>query len=178
MDIKNFIYTYRVTSFIIGMNLIIFLLNQFYIFPYSLSLPEQFNAGTFLAHFSHYDLWHVVMNLFVFLQISPLLEKPLGTMKYSLVILFIWFCTSLLIYPFIKNPTLGFSGIMLGLITFTIGFYYREKQFAYELMGWLGLNILIGLMPRISFWGHFGGAIAGALAFFIFWMFKGRNHLR
>ena len=177
MDIQRFINTYRVTSFIIGVNLTIFLMNQFSLFPAPLSLPGLLNAGTFLAHFSHYDLLHVLMNMFVFLQISPLLERPLGMVKYSLIIIFIWLATALLIYPVIQHPTLGFSGIMLGILTFTIGYYYHEKQFAYELSGWLMLNILIGLMPQISFWGHLGGAVSGALVFGVFWLFQDKKHL-
>jgi membrane associated rhomboid family serine protease len=110
------------------------------------------------------------MNMFVCFQISPFVERRIPGMRYGALIFALWMLTVGVTFPFMHYPTLGFSGIMLGLLTFTIGLYRHQREFAKTLLGWLGINIAIGLLPQISFVGHLGGAFAGALLFGLYFL--------
>ena len=66
---------------------------------------------------------------------------------------------------FSQYPALGFSGIGLALMVFTGFLYWKNKAISKQLFGWVAVNIIIGLMPGISFAGHFIGALVGAFIF-------------
>ena len=174
---QNYTQNFPISTLLIVINLLMFALIRWQIIPpeYAVCVPGILNPGTFLCHFSHIQLSHLAMNMFVLFQISPFLEVKIPRFTYGLVIISIWLGCVGILFLFQKHPSLGFSGIMLGLLTFTIGLYYRNKQFSQQLLFWLGLNIAIGLLPQISFIGHLAGAIAGAAVFGIYAVFR-RHH--
>ena len=114
------------------------------------------------------------MNMAVFFQISLLLEQHLYPSRYIGIIVAIWILTSLSTMPLIIAPTLGFSGILMGLLAFCVGLFQHRKQFSRELLIWLGINIVIGFIPQISFWGHLCGALSGTFVFGIYRLFGGK----
>ncbi len=173
---QSFYGRFPVTIGILALNGIIFLLIHMRIipFPLMLSTPGMWSVGTFLSHFSHLALFHILMNMAVFFQISPLLESRMSKTQYIGVVLMIWLVLIGITFPFMRVPSLGFSGIMMGLIVFTIGMYAHQKAFVKTLFTWLLINIAIGLLPQISLLGHAGGAVAGGLVFgarYLFQMF-------
>lgn len=167
---QHYIREFPVTTAVILLNLAIFIWIQaldpsrtLYI-----TIPNTLTIGTFLAHFAHTSLMHIFFNLFVFFQLSPAIEKYVGHTTYALLILAIWGMSILLLRPVLDAPTLGFSGILMGLMAFFLFLFYHVPMIRNQLAMWLGINILIGLTPGISFWGHAMGVIAGCIVFFVF----------
>lgn len=175
--ISYYFREFPLTCIIVALNVAIFIwINALAPNPYLyLNVPGTFSLGTFLAHFAHQSIIHIFFNMFVFAQISPILEKYLGQMTYLLVLVAIWILTVGLMRPVLDTPTLGFSGILMGLMSFVIFLFYHVPQIRNQLVFWLGINLLVGLSPGISFWGHFMGALAGLIVFFTYSMTRDRR---
>lgn len=104
-----------------------------------------------------------------------MLEHYLDSPKLLMIVLSIWLLAVAITFPVMDSPSLGFSAINMGLLAFSIGLFRHHKEFAKSLAGWLGLNIVIGLLPQISFWGHLGGAVSGMVVFVSLWWFGWRE---
>ena len=172
MNLKIYFERFPVTSGIIIINLIIFVLNHLGYLSFTISQPHVLNAGTFLAHFSHFEIFHILMNMAVCYRISPLVEIRIKSDPFLLVVLAIWFLTVGIMFPFQSFPTLGFSGIMMGILMFVILLYREHHEFSKNLFGWLVLNIFVGFLPNVSFIGHLSGALAGLIVFGVYWGFE------
>lgn len=124
-----------------------------------------------LRSFYHADMSHLIANGISFLALS-FMEEIIGWDQLLLAILFIWIFSSILLYlyhflfPSRKVYTVGFSGVIFGLI---VVYYSLLGQSA-------GVNILgliISILPQltmigISFEGHLAGIIAGVLYIMLF----------
>jgi membrane associated rhomboid family serine protease len=163
--LKKYFQNFPVTSFVLLINVIIFLLNRSgQIYPI-VSVPGVLNLQSVLANFSHYDLMHFIFNMLILWQISPLIEVKFRGIYYFGIILSLLSLVTLGVARFSESPTLGFSGIGLGLMVFAGFLYWDDKYIAKQLIGWAVANILIGLIPGISFVGHLTGALAGGFVF-------------
>ena len=111
--------------------------------------------------FQHADLIHLLVNLYSFWQLRNLSQK-MKPVELISAILIIWIISSLLLYavhtfiPGTKVHTVGFSGIILGLVLVHNN-YNNPGQ-----LGLISTELLIQilphfLMPGISFWGHLSG---------------------
>ena len=114
-----------VTYIIIALCCVIFLLQN--IFPITDSLmyyPDTWNPLTMItSSLVHGDLMHLVGNMIFFFAFAPALELLVGSkLQYIIVILFVTFVVgisdsiSFLIGGSESIPTLGFSGVMMGMI--------------------------------------------------------------
>lgn len=159
------------TALLIGFNLLLFTLGKLNLIAPLVSVPGQFNIGTFGAHFFHFDLWHLVSNLIILLFVGRVLEPKMGKLLLPLTCL-IWLGTILILWLFNNHPVLGFSGIAMGLLTFAMLLCRREPQWYSLLWPMVVINLLFGLMPGISWWGHLGGAIAGGSIYGLYSLFK------
>jgi len=161
---------FPITSFFLALNLIVFVLQLSGMFsPINfLSYPGILNVGTFLSHFSHGSFIHIFFNLFIFFQVAPVLEKRLGSYFLFLVTIGIWLLTVAFLQPVLDAPTLGFSGILMGVISFTAALFYHIPPVRRQLTMLLLLNIGIGFLPGISFWGHLMGAAAGVVVYGVY----------
>lgn len=169
---STFLRDFPITSAIVALNLGIFVLNHLGIIPPIISLPRELNVYNALAHFSHIDLMHIAFNMLIFVQISPLIEQKIRGFFYLSIIIALWCLLITGGFYFSTHPSLGFSGIGLGLMTFCGLLYYQNHQFSQQILGWTAINILIGFLPGISFLMHFLGAIAGLIIFGIYWAYK------
>ncbi len=174
---SQYIQSFPITVTIIIINVVVFIGIHLKLisFTSAVSLPQTYHIGTFLSHFSHVEWWHILMNMAIFYNISPLIESRLSQITYALIIFSIWIILAFLIIPFIQTPSLGFSGILLGLLAFATGLYWHVKQISHQLMSWIGLNILIGLLPMVSFIGHVGGVVAGGIVWGGYWIFASKR---
>jgi membrane associated rhomboid family serine protease len=113
--------------------------------------------------------------MYLLYMLGPQLEQSLGSMRFSLMYFGSLFGGSLAVLAFgFMQPTLGASGAVLGLAgAMFIAMWGRGVSPRQSPVFWLviinlGLPLLI---PGISFWGHFGGVVAGgALAFVLVWL--------
>ena len=160
IDWRHFHQDFPVTFGLLLINIVLFFLGSINLIAPLVSIPGVLNLGTFGAHFFHFDLWHIGSNALILLLVGKILE-PVLHKKLILVTLCIWIITMIILWYCNNVPVIGFSGIGMGLMAFAM-MICRKNPYWYSLL-WpmVVINILFGIAPGISWWGHFGGAIAG-----------------
>ena len=148
-------------------NVSLFLLAKINLIDPLVSIPGVLNIGTFGAHFFHFDLWHIGSNLLILLLVGRILEPRLR-FNFLPITLLIWLLTIGILWVVNNVPVLGFSGIAMGLLTFAMLDCKNDPYWYQMLWPMVLINILFGLTPGVSWWGHLGGAIAGFLVYH-FW---------
>ncbi|MBT3348880.1 rhomboid family intramembrane serine protease [bacterium] len=171
-----------ISTALLAINGVIFFANQFGALPWTVSFPGIFSSGTVLAHFSHFSFLHLAMNAYGIFLFSPILEKMFGRARYIFFLLFLWIFLSVAMPFFQTAPTLGFSGMMLGMMSALalILFFKTQKnathplrQFAKSLAVLLVINLALPFfLPQISFAGHAVGAVGGLIFVPIFFLKK------
>jgi membrane associated rhomboid family serine protease len=125
--------------------------------------------------FLHGSLIHIGFNLFLLYQLGMQLERGLGTRRFLLMYFGSLFGAALAVMLFAwDQPTLGASGAVLGLAG-SLGLALHERGVSPQnspLFVLVMLNLALPLlMPGISFWGHFGGVLAGVLmGYLLIWI--------
>jgi len=113
--------------------------------------------------------------MYLLFMLGPQLERGLGSLRFSLIYFGSLIGGTLAVLSFaFTQPTLGASGAVLGLAGAMFvslwgrGISPRQSP----VLGLVVLNLALPLLvPGISFWGHFGGVVAGAaLAFIMVWL--------
>ncbi|AYV85438.1 MAG: putative rhomboid protein [Satyrvirus sp.] len=119
-----------------------------------------------LRAFYHANIAHLAANAISFYSLS-FLENAMGSAQFLLAMVFIWIFSSIILYaihkifPSRKKYTVGFSGVIFGLIV--IYFFLLNKSAGITTIG-LIISILPQILaPGISFEGHLSGIIAGFL---------------
>lgn len=163
-----------ITAILIGFNLLVFIAYHLGILPITLlvAFPGEVSVSTFLAHFSHMDFFHIAMNMAVFSQVGMILEQRLGGVIYGISLVAIWLLTVTIGQPFLHDPTLGFSGILMGAIVLAAGVMSHYRGFTQQMLVLVALNLATGLLPGISFLMHFIGAVSGGLVYGMLYMTK------
>ena len=125
--------------------------------------------------FLHGSVLHVGFNMYLLYMLGPELERGFGSVRFALmyfgslaggalaVMLFDW-----------DQPTLGASAAVLGLAG-SMGIALHERGMKPQqspVFGLVVLNLALPLLvPGISFWGHFGGVLAGMLiGYLVIWL--------
>lgn len=114
--------------------------------------------------FFHGSISHLLANMLTLWQLRGL-KDDLSINELPKIIIFIWITSSLILYlfhtllPNTKRPTIGFSGVLFGLIMVS---QYLATGSLTEVSTELIINILPQLMiPNVSFWGHLSGILSG-----------------
>lgn len=114
----------------------------------------------------HANVSHIVANMLTFYGLS-FIENIMGHHKFLLAILFIWIVSSIMLYiyhlmlPSKKVYTIGFSGVIYGLIVVYISLMGNKSDISiFDLIGSLIPQLFV---PQISTEGHFFGIVAGFL---------------
>ena len=118
--------------------------------------------------FMHENLIHIGFNMYVLYILGQMLEPALGRLKFGTIYAVSLLCGSfgaLLVTP--HSPTVGASGAVFGLMG-AAAVEMRARQIPIMQSGVGGLiliNLVISFaLPGISWGGHIGGLIGGALA--------------
>ena len=83
------------------------------------------------------------------------------------MILLVWNLSVVGLFFFNSGAVLGFSGIGMGLMVLAY-FYWQDVAAMAQTIGVLVLlNLVLGLMPGVSWQGHAVGAISGLLVYFL-----------
>jgi rhomboid protease GluP len=118
------------------------------------------------AIFLHGSLMHIVFNMWVIMDIGPMVEELFGSARY----LFLYIATGAFGYvvsSFFGNHSVGASGALLGLIGILLASTTRSssasaKMMRSNLIKWIIYIAVLGLMMRgIDNYAHFGGLAAG-----------------
>ena len=117
--------------------------------------------------FMHYGLIHIGLNMYFLYILGPMLEQPLGRVRYLLLYLASLFGGSFgVILLDSGGLTAGASGAVFGLMSAAaVGLWRRGvNPFSTGIGTTLLLNLFLTFfIGGISIGGHIGGAIAGAL---------------
>jgi membrane associated rhomboid family serine protease len=118
--------------------------------------------------FLHENLLHIFFNMYVLYVLAQLLEPALGSVKFAVIYavsLLTGSLGALLVSP--HDLTVGASGAVFGLMGAT-AVELRARQiplFQTGVGGLIVINLIISFsIPGISWGGHIGGLIGGALA--------------
>ncbi len=118
--------------------------------------------------FAHANIVHLGMNGYALWVFGKELEERFGKVALSLFFFGGLFGGSLAVVQFnFFAPTLGASGAILGLIgALSVALYDRGVNIFQTPLGGIALlNLGLPLLvTQISFWGHMGGFLGGALA--------------
>ena len=117
--------------------------------------------------FLHADLFHIGLNMYALYLFGPAVERSVGALRMALIYLggLLGGAAAVMLFNF-GAPTLGASGAVLGLagglaaILWSRGIAITQTSLGTLFLLNLALPLLI---PRISFWGHFGGIAGGFL---------------
>ncbi|WP_326826678.1 rhomboid family intramembrane serine protease [Streptosporangium sp. NBC_01756] len=124
-------------------------------------LHMPLSAGTFA-------LTHIVFNMWALYAIGPELERRLGSARFLALYLLAALGGSVAVYLF-GFAAVGASGAIYGMFG---ALFVVSRKLGYDARGvlWLiGINAVITIMmPNISWQGHLGGLITGALVGGIF----------
>lgn len=119
-------------------------------------------TGAFL-HSPPPSYWHILFNMWALFAIGPQLERLLGSSRFSALYLLAALGGSVAVYLF-GSVAVGASGAIYGLFG---AMFVISRRLGYDMRGvlWLiGINaVLTFVIPNISWQGHLGGLVVGAL---------------
>ena len=142
-------------------------------------LGAQYNTFTLGLHqiyrlvtnaFLHGSLMHLLFNLLAFYYVGIVIERALKPKKYSILLL------SGIIFSSLSSGILSENGITIGLsgsiyclfVYFILYFAYSGFFNLQQFLPTILLNLMLNFIPGVSWQSHLGGAVCGALFFFIY----------
>ncbi|GAA5140388.1 rhomboid family intramembrane serine protease [Nocardioides marinquilinus] len=116
--------------------------------------------------FLHVEIWHIAANMLSLFVLGPQVEAVLGRTRFLAVYLLSALSGSTVVYWF-SGPgdfTLGASGAIFGLFGALAVIVYKVGGDMRAVLGLLAVNAVITFtIPNISWQGHLGGLVGGAL---------------
>ena len=118
--------------------------------------------------FTHEDLFHLLSNCYALYVYGTLLEPAVGRIKYLLIYFVGGLLGNFLTFAFMKNPSIGASGAIFGLLGAIVAIYYINPT-AMNRMMMRGVISCVIITTLYSFTGginnlaHFGGLFGGYL---------------
>ena len=165
----------RITIFFIILNIIVFVLQltgvmsfaSYAIVPSLVRQGEIYRIVT--GSLMHGSLSHISANLLSFLNIGGYCELRTRKKGYLVAILLSMLTAGLMVTYCTESYTVGFSGVVFGIMGYYAVLLYRndgrwdavEKKTLARL---LLPNVIISLMPGVSWAAHLGGFIGGVIA--------------
>jgi len=125
--------------------------------------PWRLIMGTFL----HGGLLHIGMNMFVLLDISPVVEELYGSARFLFLYVACGIGGSLCSTFLGRAPSVGASGAILGIVGILIAVTTKRsganiQAMRSRLISWVITIFAFGLLVRgIDNYGHFGGLATG-----------------
>jgi membrane associated rhomboid family serine protease len=111
-----------------------------------------------------FSLTHILFNMWALYVIGPELERRLGSARFLALYLLSALGGSVAVYLFSASLTVGASGAIYGMFG---AMFVVSRKLGYDARGvlWLiGINVVVTfLFPGISWQGHLGGLVAGAV---------------
>ena len=132
--------------------------------PWNVNISEPWRFIT--AVFLHGSILHILFNMWVLMDIGPLIEELYGSARY----LFMYVVAGIggyVVSSFIGNRSVGGSGALLGLIGVLLAMTMGRRTAGMQmlrssLIRWLIYIAVWGLLfPGIDNWAHGGGLVTG-----------------
>lgn len=166
-----------VTFILIIINALVFLMQQtgiitydkFALVPMFVKNGEYYRLLT--GAFMHASLQHILANMYSFYNLGSYCEHFTTRKKYIIALIASLIGSSLMVLNF-SNPqvyTVGFSGVVFGVLGFySVCLYKNDGRLdEYEknyLIRVILSNVIVSLMPGVSWQGHLGGFIGGFIS--------------
>lgn len=134
------------------------------LFPVAVAGGQYYRLLT--SAFMHYGLVHILFNMWALYVLGPPLEQHLGRLRFGVLYLLSALGGSVVVYLFspLNAATAGASGAIFGLFGATLVAAKRLNLDVRWLIGLIVINLVITFtFPGISWQGHIGGLITGAL---------------
>jgi len=137
----------------------------------STTLVEGVSGGAYwqlaTSVFSHVAVWHIAFNMMALYFLGPQLEMILGRARFLAVYLLSGLAASTAVMWLSSEhtQTLGASGAIFGLMGALLVVGLKIGANVQQLVFWIGLNVVFTVTAGsfISWQGHFGGLIGGAV---------------
>ena len=169
-----------VTSVILGLTVLAYLLSTVArdtVGIWVILQPAAVMNGEWWRIFSHTlghgSFIHLGVNMYALYILGPGLEARLGRLPFLAVWIFSaaagGVAVTFLAHPF--SQTVGASGAVFGLFGLWLGSAWSSRRSLAgraqlrSILMVLGINVVISLMPGISWQGHLGGLAGGLVAF-------------
>lgn len=172
------------TQVILLINALVFMLTTFLVTDFGRSLTALMMGALYknfiyganewwrliTAGFLHVDFFHILMNMIVLYQAGTIVERVFGKKQMFTIYMVSILSSSLLALVMMDGGTisLGASGGVFGLMGAIVVYLFSSNlvkvpKVRNQILSTLFANLLISLLPGISFWGHLGGFIGGVL---------------
>ncbi len=163
---------------LIAINVVVFLLakiapvEQVYrlaLWPALVATGDWYQLVT--STFLHFGLLHLLFNMYALYVIGPPLEGHLGRLRFGVLYGLSALGGSVMVYLFsqVNVPTVGASGAIYGLFGATFVAAKKLRLDVKWLVGLIVINLVLTFaVPGISWQGHIGGLITGALIAAVF----------
>jgi len=163
---------------LIAINVVVFLLAKiapveqvyrFALWPALVATGDWYQLVT--SAFLHLGLLHLLFNMYALYVIGPPLEEHLGRLRFGVLYGLSALGGSVMVYLFSQPnvPTVGASGAIYGLFGATFVASKKLNLDVRWLVGLIVINLVLTFsVPGISWQGHIGGLIAGALIAAVF----------
>jgi membrane associated rhomboid family serine protease len=160
------------TYALIGLNVLVFVLqamsvqltNQLTLLPGNVANGELYRLVT--SAFLHYGMPHLLFNMFALYVVGPPLESWLGRLRFGSLYALSALGGSVLVYLLspVYTPTAGASGAVFGLFGATFVVAKRLHLDVRWVAALIAINLVLTFtVPGISWQGHLGGLVTGAL---------------
>ena len=163
---------------LIAVNVVVFLLAKFAppeqvyrlaLWPVLVATGDWYQLVT--SAFLNFAILHLLFNMYALYVIGPPLEEHLGRWRFAVLYGLSALGGSVMVYLFSQPnvPTVGASGAIYGLFGATFVAARRLRLDIRWLVGLIAINLVLTFaVPGISWQGHIGGLITGALIAAVF----------
>lgn len=172
-----------VTMGLIALTVLVFLLQYFTSVVLGYDLPELWFAkiNEFILQgqlwrlitpiLLHGSVLHILMNMYALFIIGPVIERSYGKSRFLALYLLAGVFGNVLSFLFTNEPSLGASTSIFGLIAAQAIYVYRNRVFfgraaqpmLINIAIIIFINLAIGFIPGIDYWGHLGGLVGGLI---------------
>lgn len=124
--------------------------------------------------FLHVDFFHILMNMLALRNLGTIMERVMGSKKFLLTLMAGIIFGNVFVFILDEGTIgLGLSGGLFALMGALIVYLYetgafKNKRMLSQMMNIILINILISMLPGVSFAAHLGGFQIGIILGFIF----------
>lgn len=143
---------------------------QFVLWPEGIAYGDQYYRLATSA-FLHVGITHVLFNMVALYFTGPALELAMGRIRFLGIYALSALGGSVMVYLFspVDQGTLGASGAIFGLFAATLVLAKKLNFDMRPLIGLIVINLVITfVVPSISWQGHIGGLLTGALVAWVY----------